>query len=99
MKLKKMLLASTLFFLAAMPVWANEMMSVDEKVKKMKMDLNLTDEQANQVKPIIEDYKSQMNKLHDEKKARLGKVLSTEQMDRLEDMKKEMKDKHSEKKY
>lgn len=73
------------------PVRANEMMNVDQKVQKMKAELNLTDDQANQIKPIIQDYKNQMEQAKKNKEDRLRGVLSSQQMDQMKEKHKMMK--------
>ncbi|MBP9855209.1 MAG: hypothetical protein KBD53_10135 [Candidatus Omnitrophica bacterium] len=67
--------------------------SVNEKLQKMKTELNLTDEQVDKIRPIIQDYKDAMDKAQNDKEDRLRQVLSSDQMNQLKDMKKDMKDK------
>ncbi|MBL8013377.1 MAG: hypothetical protein JNN05_05965 [Candidatus Omnitrophica bacterium] len=66
---------------------ANRMMNVDEKVKDMQRELSLTDNQANEVRPILQDFKDKMENLKQDKESKLSKVLSDEQMTKFRDMK------------
>ena len=49
-------------------------------VAKMKQQLGLTDEQADEVKPIIENYLVQEKQLRLEEKKQLSKVLTGQQL-------------------
>lgn len=91
MNCKKILLLSALVASLAVPVYAghDHDMSVDEKVQKLKSELNLTDEQTTKIKPIIEEYKEKVSKISEEKHDKLKEVLTVEQLDKLNDMKKD----------
>ncbi len=96
--------------LLAGPTFANMDYNVDEKIQKMKTELNLTDAQANAVKPILEEFKSRkealkegpdknafqkdMMQLKMEKEQKLSQVLTSEQMGKLRSMKDEHKAEH-----
>ena len=88
MKIKKILLGVVMLFLFSSPVYADRMINVDEKIQKMKTDLNLTQDQADRIRPIIQDYKDKMEKAHKDKEDKLNQVLSADQMKKLKDMKK-----------
>jgi Spy/CpxP family protein refolding chaperone len=95
MNIKKMLIAAAVVCSLATPVLAHEKsMDVDEKIAKMKSELNLTEEQANQIRPILEEYKDKMSKAMEEKKDKLRQVLSSVQMDHLNHLN-DIKDKDS----
>ena len=54
--------------------------SVDDIVAKMKTQLELTDKQVDEVKPIIENYLVKEQQLKLEEKKQLSKVLTGQQM-------------------
>jgi hypothetical protein len=54
--------------------------TVDDIVAKMKVQLELTDAQAVDVKPIVEDYLAQEKLLRLEEKKQLSKVLTGQQL-------------------
>jgi Spy/CpxP family protein refolding chaperone len=84
-----------LMLVMAAPLHANEMgMNVDDRVKEMKTQLSLTDDQANQVKTIMEDFKTKSEALHKEKQDKLGQVLSADQMTKYKEWKKTWHKKH-----
>jgi hypothetical protein len=56
MKTLKMGILAALFSLAACAYAQDEILSVDERVNAMKAELNLTQAQADQVKPIMQKY-------------------------------------------
>jgi len=57
-----------------------QQLTTDNIVAKMKTQLELTDQQVEEVKPIIEDYLAQEQALKFEEKKQLSKVLTGEQM-------------------
>jgi len=88
MKYKMMMLSAITAFLLTGVVYANQSFNVDEKIQSMKEKLGLTDTQITVVKPILTEYKLQMEQLKSEKERRLKEVLTTEQMDKMKEMKK-----------
>jgi len=54
--------------------------TVDDIVAKMKIQLELTDKQVSEVKPIIENYFAKEKQLKLEEKKQLSKVLTDEQL-------------------
>lgn len=64
-------------------------MSAEDRVVKMTKNLNLTSDQVNAVRPIIQDYKNRMEQLEQEKEQKLKAVLTTDQMTKMKQMKKE----------
>jgi hypothetical protein len=84
---KTILAAATFLMLAVIPLHANENMSVDEKVMKLKNNLALTDDQANQIKPILQDYKMKKDQLDQDKEQKLSAILNATQMQQLREMK------------
>ena len=91
MNIKRLLLVPALMFAVAAPALAYDAdFNVEANVKKMKVELGLTDTQAEQIKPIIQDYKNNIERAHDEKQERLNAVLNNDQQGRL---KANMKDK------
>jgi len=73
-------------FTLASPVLAKQKepvekeLTVDDIVAKMKFQLELTDAQAQAVKPIIVDFMAREKALKEEEKKALSKVLTSEQM-------------------
>jgi Spy/CpxP family protein refolding chaperone len=68
-----------------------------KKVEKMKEKLSLSDEQASQVKSILDSGRDKMKALRDEIDGQIVAVLTPEQKANYEAMKKEFKDKMAEK--
>ena len=66
--------------------FAHEKFDVDQKIKDWKTELNLTDDQAKAIKPILEDYKNKMEDAHKDKEQRLSAVLSSDQMNKIKAM-------------
>lgn len=89
MKYKVMVLSAIVVLFLTGFACANEHFNVDDKVNRMKTELNLTDDQARAVKPILEDYKNTMELAEKEKKGRLASVLTDDQMKKMMQMKKE----------
>jgi|GEM_PF-3468545 len=91
------------FFLVAVSAYAKQQqpqqqLSADGIVAKMKIQLELTDKQVDEVKPIIENYLAQEKKLKLEEKRQLSKVLTWGQMyawNSLQNEKPREKKKHS----
>jgi len=54
--------------------------TIDDIVTKMKSQLELTDQQAQAVKPIIEEYAAKEKQLKLEEKEQLRKVLTSDQL-------------------
>ncbi len=94
MNCKKLLFLPAVLILASSSVYANTMMNVDEKVEKMKAELHLTQDQANQIKPVIQEYKEKADKLHKDKEDKLSRILSSDQMNQLKAMKKDKYEDH-----
>lgn len=94
MKYKTITLGVIAFSFFAVSAYANKDFNVDDKVQKLKTELVLTDDQVRAIKPILEDYKNKLDQAGDEKEQRLGEVLTPDQMARLKDAKKNMKDKY-----
>jgi len=75
-----------MFFLLMASVYAKQKLqpqqqiTVDTIVAKMKKQLELTDKQAVEVKPIIEDYLLKEEQLKLEEKKQLAKVLTGDQL-------------------
>ena len=53
---------------------------VDDIVAKMKIQMELTDKQVDEVKPIIENYLAKEKQLKLEEKKQLSKVLTGQQL-------------------
>ncbi len=88
MKLNRILILTVFVCGMASPAIADKM-SVDESVQKMQDKLNLSEEQADQIRPVLEEYNDGMKELKQEKKENLSGILSGEQMDELKKMEKE----------
>lgn len=75
-----------LFFFLVISAYAKQkqepqqQMTADEIVAKMTTQLQLTDQQALQVKPIIENYLAQQQQIKLDEKKQLSKVLNGQQM-------------------
>ena len=89
MKAKMTILSAIVVMVLITPVYAMEDFNVNDKINMMRTDLNLTDDQANAVKPILADYKNKLEQAHKEKEDRLKNILSSDQMSKMKDMKKE----------
>lgn len=94
--MKNKIIAGTLMSLLMCvgSVYANKMMNIDDKIKDMQNKLSLTDNQASEVRPILQDYKDKVDNLREDKDSKLSKVLSDEQMTKLRDMKDEKDEKY-----
>lgn len=94
MEFKKVLTVFALLLTFAAPVFAHgDNMTTDEKVQKLKKELKLNDDQVNKVRPIIDDFKTNLEKLKQEKENKLSRVLNPDQMNKLQELKeKEKKD-------
>ena len=55
-------------------------LTIDEIVAKMKTQLGLTDQQADEVKPIVVDYLAREKQLRLEEKKQLSRVLTGQQL-------------------
>jgi hypothetical protein len=55
-------------------------LTADDIVAKMKVQLELTDQQVEEVKPIITDYLAQEKQIKLEEKKQLSRVLTGDQM-------------------
>jgi Spy/CpxP family protein refolding chaperone len=69
-------------------------MDVDKHLAKMKTQLSLTDDQATQVKAVLEDVNNKMKALHEEKKSRIDAILTPDQRTKHDQMMKDRKEKH-----
>ena len=74
-----------LFFFLAASAYAKPQpppkpITVDDIVAKMKIQLGLTDQQAQEVKPIIGNYLAKEKQLKLEEKKQLSKVLTGQQL-------------------
>lgn len=86
MKIKQ--LALTLSMAAILPLATTAFADKsDDLVKALKLD----DRRAQQVEKILDDYEDQHKLLKEQKKDRLDDVLTDEEMDQLEAMKKSKK--------
>jgi Spy/CpxP family protein refolding chaperone len=68
----------------------DEYYKIDERLEKMKTDLKLTDEQAKEIKPVMENYKDKLHEARKEKEEKLEKILSAEQNDQMKQYKEDM---------
>ena len=74
------------FFLLIVSAYAkpkeqsHKQLTVDDIVAKMKLQLELTDQQVEGVKPIIENYLAKEQQLRLEEKKQLAKVLTSQQL-------------------
>ena len=57
-----------------------QQLSADDIVAKMKTQLELTDQQVDEVKPIIKNYLAKEKQLKLEEKKQLSKVLTGQQL-------------------
>ena len=87
MSQKRVLAVLVIFSLLMVSAYAKEKqgpppkpLSADDIVAKMKTQLELTDQQADKVKPIIENYLAQIQQLKLEEKKQLSRVLTGQQM-------------------
>jgi len=61
--------------------------NVDDRISKMKADLNLNDEQVKAVKPVMEDYKDKIHQARQDKEDKLDKILTSEQKNKMKEFK------------
>ena len=86
MNKKQVLGAFILFFFLAASAYAKQkdqpehLLTADQIVAKMKVQLGLSDEQLVEVKPIIEGHLAQEEQLKLEEKQQLSKVLTGQQL-------------------
>lgn len=59
------------------------------RIERLTKELNLTDEQKTQVEAIFKEQHDKFKALREETHAKLGTVLSPEQMTRMEELKKQ----------
>lgn len=70
----------------------------EKKVERLKEKLSLNDAQAAQIKAILDSKKEQMIALKKQTHDQINAVLTPEQRQKYEAMKKEFKEKHKERK-
>ena len=94
MKTKIMLNVAAILCIMANSAFAMEGYNINDKMMQMKADLNLTDDQMMTVKPIVEYYMRKMEAMEKQKEDRLSKLLSSDQMMKMMQMKRDrmMKD-------
>jgi len=68
------------FAYAKPKVEAHKQITVDDIVAKMKVQLELTDQQVQGVRPIVENYLVKEQQLRLEEKKQLSKVLTSQQL-------------------
>ena len=88
MKTKTMLNVTAVLCLLASSAFAMEGYDINDKMLQMKEDLNMTDDQVAVVKPVVEYYMRKMEAMEKEKEDRLSKLLSSDQMMKMMQMKK-----------
>lgn len=92
MKFKNVLITlcsviAMLVFLAGAAMAQGPRPTAEEKINKLKQELNLTDEQVKQITPIIQsemqkrkEVMDQMRNLHQDTENKIGQYLTPEQM-------------------
>jgi hypothetical protein len=80
-------------FLLSSAAFANMNMSVDDMVNKMTTNLNLTPAQVIAVRPVIQNFKDKMDQIVQEKEQKLSGILSADQMNKMQSMKKDRNNK------
>lgn len=93
MKNKLMALMLGTMMVVGTMAYANEDFNVDDKAKHMKSKFNLTDDQTNSVKSILQDYKNKIEDARKEKEQKISAVLTPEQADKWKDAMKDKKHK------
>jgi len=68
------------FAYAKPKVESHKQVTVDDIVAKMKVQLELTDQQLKDVRPIVENYLVKERQLRLEEKKQLSKVLTSQQL-------------------
>jgi Spy/CpxP family protein refolding chaperone len=61
--------------------------NLDDRITKMKSDLNLTDAQVKEIKPVMENYKDKIHEARQEKEDKLDKILTSDQKDKMKNYK------------
>jgi hypothetical protein len=89
MRIKSIIVAISMAAVLPLTAAANKDKSED-LIKALKLD----DNRAQQVERIMDDYEDQHEQLKEQKKDRLDEVLTDDEMDRLEAMKKAKKKKY-----
>ena len=69
-----------------------------KKMERMVEQLKLTDEQKPQVEAIFKEQHAKIKVIREESRSQLEKVLTQEQIAKLDEMKKNRKEKHKKKK-
>lgn len=69
----------------------------EKHLDKMAQELNLTDVQKKQVEAIFKEQGEKMKATHDETHARLAKVLTPEQVKKMDDLRRERQEKWAKK--
>lgn len=91
MKIKNVILS--LGLAAAIPFTAYANYDAEEKAEHITKMLNMDQNRAQQVEQVFKNYEEQHKVLKEQKKQRLDSILTDDEMDQLEDMKKAKKDK------
>ena len=86
MNKKRVIGVLIIFFFLAVPAYAKtkdqtqKPITADDIAVKMKAQLGLSDEQVEEVKPIIQNYLDQLKQLKLEEKKQLSRVLTGQQL-------------------
>lgn len=93
-KMEWSVLVAMAFLLLAVAVYANPRVDANQMVEKMRSDLDLTQEQVEAIRPVIEDHLNkkeelytQIRELEESKKEKLSSILDPEQMDKYQQKK------------
>ncbi|MGR9086957.1 MAG: periplasmic heavy metal sensor [Gammaproteobacteria bacterium] len=63
------------------------------RMERMTKELNLTDEQKTRVETLFKEQHENYKAIHDETQAKLGEILTPEQMTKMEEVKKQHREK------
>lgn len=69
-----------------------------QRIERLTKELNLTDEQKTKVEAVFKEQHEKFKAVHEETKSKLSTVLSPEQMTKMDELKKQHKEKWMHKK-
>jgi len=61
---------------------------IDQRLDKMKTDLNLNEQQVKEIKPVMDNYKDKVHDARKEKDEKIDKILTSEQKDKMDEFRK-----------
>ena len=68
------------------------------RIERLAEKLDLTDDQKSKLEVVLKEQRAKQQVIRDETQERMGKILSNEQMEKMQDMKKRRQEKRENKK-